>query len=187
MFRNQSLTPWRTRHDGVSITAGGPGRPGGGHRARGGRPRPGRGAVALHRRAGGGGRRGGAAMTDWTIEELAGAIRQGKISPVEAAEACLARVQRLDGRLRAFITPDPEGALRAAKELEAEATGGRWRGPLHGVPLAFKDLCHLRGLPTSCGTDRKSTRLNSSHVSISYAVFCLKIKLIYHSLAPLVL
>jgi len=94
-------------------------------------------------------------MTDWTIEELAGAIRQGKISPVEAAEACLARVQRLDGRLRAFITPDPEGALRAAKELEAEATAGRWRGPLHGVPLAFKDLCHVRGLPTSCGTRTK--------------------------------
>ena len=94
-------------------------------------------------------------MTDWTIEELAGAIRQGKISPVEAAEACLARVQRLDGRLRAFITPDPEGALRVAKELEAEATAGRWRGPLHGVPLAFKDLCHVRGLPTSCGTRTK--------------------------------
>lgn len=36
--------------------------------------------------------------------------------------------------------------------LEAEAAAGRWRGPLHGVPVAFKDLCHLRGLPTSCGT-----------------------------------
>ena len=94
-------------------------------------------------------------MMDWTIEELAGAIRRGKISPVEATEECLARIRRLDGRLRVFITPDPEGALRAAKELEAEATGGRWRGPLHGVPLAFKDLCHVRGLPTSCGTGTK--------------------------------
>ncbi len=91
-------------------------------------------------------------MTDWTIEELAAAIRHGKISPVEATEGCFARIRRLDGRLRAFITPDPEGALRTARELEAEGTAGRWRGPLHGVPLAFKDLCHVRGLPTSCGT-----------------------------------
>jgi aspartyl-tRNA(Asn)/glutamyl-tRNA(Gln) amidotransferase subunit A len=94
-------------------------------------------------------------MTAWTIEALAGAIRQRKLSAVEATEGCLRRISRLDGRLRAFITPDPEGALRAARELDAEATAGRWRGPLHGVPLAFKDLCHLRGLPTSCGTKTK--------------------------------
>src|SRR6202008_1412783 len=66
-----------------------------------------------------------------------------------------ARSERLDGRLHAFIRVDPEGALRAARELEAEATAGRWRGPLHGVPLAFKDLCHVRGLPSSCGTKSK--------------------------------
>ncbi len=91
-------------------------------------------------------------MTDWTIESLSGAIRQGTISPVEATEECLERIRQLDGRLRAFITLDAEGALRAAKDLTAEAAAGRWRGPLHGVPLAFKDLCHIRGLPTSCGT-----------------------------------
>jgi aspartyl-tRNA(Asn)/glutamyl-tRNA(Gln) amidotransferase subunit A len=91
-------------------------------------------------------------MKDWTIEGLATAIRRGTISPVEATQECLARIERWDGQLRAFITPDPEGALAQAKTLEAEAAAGRWRGPLHGVPLAFKDLCHVRGLPTSCGT-----------------------------------
>jgi aspartyl-tRNA(Asn)/glutamyl-tRNA(Gln) amidotransferase subunit A len=91
-------------------------------------------------------------MTEWTIEELGGAIRQRKISPVEATEDCLARIRRLDARLHAFITPDPEGALRTARQREADAMAGRWRGPLHGVPLAFKDLCHVQGLPTSCGT-----------------------------------
>ncbi|HEV8441702.1 MAG TPA: amidase [Methylomirabilota bacterium] len=91
-------------------------------------------------------------MTDWTIETLADAIRHGKISPVEATQDCLARIARLDGRLRAFITLDGEGALAAAKEREAQAAAGRRRGLLHGVPLAFKDLCHVRGLPTSCGT-----------------------------------
>ena len=91
-------------------------------------------------------------MTDGSIESLVTAIRQGRISPVEATQECLARIRQLDPRLRAFITLDAEGALRVAKEREAEAGAGQWRGPLHGVPLAFKDLCHVRGLPTSCGT-----------------------------------
>ncbi len=91
-------------------------------------------------------------MTDWTLEGLAAAIRAGKISPVEATRECLARIERLDGGLRAFITVDPAGALETARRLEAEQGRGAWRGPLHGVPLAFKDLCFIGGLPTSCGT-----------------------------------
>ncbi len=91
-------------------------------------------------------------MTDWTIATLARAIAARKISPVEATQEHLARIERLDGRIRAFITVDAEGALAAARALEAELIAGRSRGPLHGVPLAHKDLCHVPGLPTSCGT-----------------------------------
>jgi len=91
-------------------------------------------------------------MTGLTIADISAAIRRGKLSPVEATRRCLAQIERWDGRLRAFITVDIEGALTAAKALEADAMAGRWRGPLHGVPLAFKDLCHVLGLPTSCGT-----------------------------------
>ncbi|MBI4246075.1 MAG: hypothetical protein HY614_02700, partial [Candidatus Rokubacteria bacterium] len=91
-------------------------------------------------------------MTDWTVESLAGAIRARRLSALEAAEECLARVRRLDPGLRAFITVDADGARRAARALDAELAAGRVRGPLHGVPLAHKDLCHVRGLPTSCGT-----------------------------------
>ncbi|MGH7265899.1 MAG: amidase [Candidatus Rokuibacteriota bacterium] len=90
-------------------------------------------------------------MTDWTVAELAAAIRARRISPVEAVEDYLARIARLDGRLRAFITVDAEGALRAARAREAELMAGRG-GPLLGVPLAYKDLCAIAGLPTSCGT-----------------------------------
>src|SRR5713101_76826 len=106
------------------------------------------------RRGGGGGGHRGEAMSapEWTLESLAGAIRKKTISPVEAAQECLERIARFDARLRAFITLDAEGALRSAKGREAEAAAGHWRGPLHGVPLAYKDLCHIRGLPTSCGT-----------------------------------
>jgi aspartyl-tRNA(Asn)/glutamyl-tRNA(Gln) amidotransferase subunit A len=91
-------------------------------------------------------------MTDWTIATLAAAIRARRISPVEATRECLTRIERLDGRLRAFITVDAAGALAQARALEADATAGRWRGPLHGVPLAHKDLFRITGLPTSCGT-----------------------------------
>jgi aspartyl-tRNA(Asn)/glutamyl-tRNA(Gln) amidotransferase subunit A len=92
---------------------------------------------------------------DWSVEAVAGAIRRGELSPVEATEHCLARIRRWDARLHAFITLDADGALAAARALEADAAAGRWRGPLHGVPLAFKDLCHVPGLPTSCGTRTK--------------------------------
>ncbi|MBI2203266.1 MAG: amidase [Candidatus Rokubacteria bacterium] len=91
-------------------------------------------------------------MTDWTLASVAEAIRTRRVSPVEVVRACLERIERLDATLRAFITVDREGALREAAGLEAEVMAGRLRGPLHGVPLAYKDLCFIRGLPTSCGT-----------------------------------
>jgi aspartyl-tRNA(Asn)/glutamyl-tRNA(Gln) amidotransferase subunit A len=91
-------------------------------------------------------------MREESLTAVAEAIRAGKLSPVEAVELCLERVRRWDGRIRAFVTLDEEGALHSARVLEAEAAAGHWRGPLHGVPLGFKDLCHLQGLSTSCGT-----------------------------------
>lgn len=91
-------------------------------------------------------------MTDDSLTGLAAAIRARRLSPVEAVEACLGRIRKWDGRIHAFIRLDEEGALAAARSLEADAAAGRWRGPLHGVPLGFKDLCRLRGLPSSCGT-----------------------------------
>jgi len=91
-------------------------------------------------------------VSDWTIASLADAIRTRKTSSVEVVTECLERIRRVDGQVRAFITVDAEGALRAARGLDQELAGGRSRGPLHGVPLAYKDLCHIAGLPTSCGT-----------------------------------
>lgn len=90
--------------------------------------------------------------TDSTLTALAAAIRARALSPVEAVEACLARIEALDPRLHAFITVDADRARAAARSLERDAMAGRWRGPLHGVPLAFKDLCAVPGLPSSAGT-----------------------------------
>ena len=91
-------------------------------------------------------------VTDATLTALAAAIRTRQLSPVEIVEASLARIDQLDPRLHAFITVDADGARAAARSLEADAMAGRWRGPLHGVPLAFKDLCAVPGLPSSGGT-----------------------------------
>jgi len=91
-------------------------------------------------------------VTDWTIVGLAEAIRTKKISATEATREYLDRIARLDPKIRSFITVDGDGALAAARALDTDAAAGRWRGPLHGVPLAYKDLCHVAGLPTSCGT-----------------------------------
>jgi aspartyl-tRNA(Asn)/glutamyl-tRNA(Gln) amidotransferase subunit A len=91
-------------------------------------------------------------VSDLTLTELAAANAAGKVSVVETTQACLEQVGRLDTRLRAFITLDGDAALRRARALDADLAAGHRRGPLHGVPLAYKDLCHVQGLPTSCGT-----------------------------------
>src|SRR2546427_4550364 len=91
-------------------------------------------------------------MSDWTIESLVAALQARRISAVEITEECLARIDRLIPVLRAFIRVDADGARRAAKERGGERAAGRARGPLHGVPMAWKDLCASPGLPTSCGT-----------------------------------
>jgi aspartyl-tRNA(Asn)/glutamyl-tRNA(Gln) amidotransferase subunit A len=91
-------------------------------------------------------------LTFSSVSELAQAIRAGKVGPVEATRAYLDRIARLDPTLHAYITVDADGALAAAAVLEREAAAGAWRGPLHGVPLAHKDLFLIPGLPTSCGT-----------------------------------
>jgi aspartyl-tRNA(Asn)/glutamyl-tRNA(Gln) amidotransferase subunit A len=91
-------------------------------------------------------------LTFSSVSELAQAIRAGKVGPVEATRAYLDRIARLDPTLHAYITVDADGAFAAAAVLEREAAAGAWRGPLHGVPLAHKDLFLIPGLPTSCGT-----------------------------------
>ena len=91
-------------------------------------------------------------MTDWTIADLAEAIRARRVSSEQVTRELLGQIETRNATLRAFITVDAEGALREAQACDRELERGRPRGPLHGVPLAHKDLCHIPGLLTSCGT-----------------------------------
>ena len=84
--------------------------------------------------------------------QLSRLIRDRKVSPVEVVEAHLARIDALEPQLNSFITLVPERALAAARQAEQEIGSGRYRGPLHGVPLALKDLYYVKGIRNTSGS-----------------------------------
>src|SRR5207253_2172693 len=180
----------------------------------------------------------GATVPDlsWTpLSELSRRLAAGTTSSLEIVEACIARIDALDAKLHAYVEVYRDQAIASAKAADLQRQAGLPRGPLHGLPIALKDLLHIEGHATTAGSkswrgriatetataierllaagmiplgkthmvefafggwgrnqpmgapwnpwdtrvhrvagDRKSTRLNSSHVAISYAVFCLK-------------
>lgn len=82
-----------------------------------------------------------------TITEVAGLIKSKQLSPVEIATAVLQRIDQLDRRFKSYATVIAEAARMAAKKAEAEITSGTYHGPLHGIPVAVKDLCFTKGVP----------------------------------------
>jgi aspartyl-tRNA(Asn)/glutamyl-tRNA(Gln) amidotransferase subunit A len=91
-------------------------------------------------------------MTDpggGTIEEVSGRIRRRQISPIELLNDCLGRIDALDSALNAFITVLPNEARAEAEAAEAQINAGHWRGPLHGIPVAIKDLFDTAGIRTT--------------------------------------
>jgi amidase len=85
------------------------------------------------------------------LTELARRIHAREISPVEATTAQLARIDALDGRLRSYAYLMADAALAQARAAESKIMRGEIRGPLHGVPIAVKDLCWTTGAPTAAG------------------------------------
>lgn len=83
------------------------------------------------------------------ISELAPRVRRGEISPVEITRACLDRIEKLNPALNAFITVMADSALVEARAAENEILRGQWRGPLHGIPMALKDLIDTVGVHTT--------------------------------------
>ncbi|HLK47733.1 MAG TPA: amidase [Bryobacteraceae bacterium] len=87
-----------------------------------------------------------------TILEAGRALRARSVSAVELTREALARIERLNPKLNAFITITAESALARARQADAELGAGNDRGPLHGIPIAHKDLFFTRGVRTTCGS-----------------------------------
>ena len=87
-----------------------------------------------------------------SIEQAAGLLRQKEISPVELVSACLARIERLNPQLNSFITVLADRARREARSAEREIARGKWKGPLHGIPISLKDNIWTRGIRTTAGS-----------------------------------
>ncbi len=87
-----------------------------------------------------------------TIVELGPRLRRKEVSPVELTRCCLDRIEKLNPALNAFITVTGDSALAEARAAEIEIARGEWRGPLHGIPVALKDLIDTAGTRTTAAS-----------------------------------
>ena len=87
------------------------------------------------------------------LSEIADAIAAGRITSVEATEACLARIKIWQPRINAFLRLHREKALEQARAMDKELAAGKRRGPLHGVPMAHKDMYYRKGELSTGGSE----------------------------------
>lgn len=85
-----------------------------------------------------------------TIASAAADIAAGRLSPVALTEACLARIDKHESKVHAFIRLERDRALASARKAEADIKAGRRRGALHGIPFGHKDIYETAGIPTTC-------------------------------------
>ena len=107
-----------------------------------------------------------------SLAEAAEQIRSRKLSSVELTRECLARIERLNPLLNAFITVTADHALEQAARADAEISSGNWHGPLQGIPIALKDLIDVAGVRTTAGS-----RLLPNHVATEDAAIVTQLKL----------
>ena len=91
-------------------------------------------------------------LTAMTLHEASELVRKKSLSPVELTRACLERIAQLNPGLNAFITVTADSALEDARRAEDEIQHGQWKGPLHGIPIALKDLVDTAGVLTTAAS-----------------------------------
>lgn len=94
-------------------------------------------------------------------------LRNKTVSPVELTQACLQRIERYNPALDAFITITAESALAEAHDLEAAAQRGKWRGPLHGIPIALKDNIDTAGIRTTGASELFKDRVPTQDAEVA--------------------
>src|SRR5258708_26072099 len=90
-------------------------------------------------------------LPEETIAGVGRAIRSRERTCLNVIERCLARIDEWEPNVRAWVSVDRNGALARASDLDRELEIGRWRGPLHGIPIGIKDLIDVAGWPTAAG------------------------------------
>lgn len=96
----------------------------------------------------------------WTIAEVMPLVRRGRVRSADLVDASLAAIAARGEELNAFITVAPEAARADAAAADRDAAAGRWRGPLHGIPISIKDLIDVAGMPTTA-----ASRVRAGHVA----------------------
>jgi aspartyl-tRNA(Asn)/glutamyl-tRNA(Gln) amidotransferase subunit A len=98
-------------------------------------------------------------LTGVTLKRAAELLRSKLTSPTELTQACLDRIDKLNPAINAYITISREEALASAKEMEAEQRKGKFRGPLHGIPIALKDNIDTAGIRTTAASELFKDRI----------------------------
>ena len=101
-----------------------------------------------------------------TISELAQRFRRREASPVDVTQECQRRIESLNPRLNAFITVMGESAMAEARTAEEEISHGQWRGPLHGIPIALKDLLDTAGVRTTSASALHRDRIPTEDAEV---------------------
>jgi aspartyl-tRNA(Asn)/glutamyl-tRNA(Gln) amidotransferase subunit A len=104
--------------------------------------------------------------TGLTLSEASELVRSKRVSPVELTHECLSRIERLNPKLNAFITVTADSAVAEARQAEAEIQHDRWRSPLHGIPIALKDIIDTAGVHTTAASGLFKDRLPTQDAEI---------------------
>ena len=105
-----------------------------------------------------------------SIDKAGSLIRAGKLSPVDLTESYLERIDRLNPTLQSYIRVEKDSARADAKAMDKEIARGHFRGPLHGIPIALKDLVDTKGVATTfcAATNSKRQTVTCKHQSPLY-------------------
>jgi len=102
-----------------------------------------------------------------TIKQASELLRRKAATPVDLTEACLKRIDQLNPRVNAYITVTREQALAAAREMADEQRRGKWRGPLHGIPIALKDNIDTAGIRTTAASELFKDRVPTEDAEVA--------------------
>lgn len=108
----------------------------------------------------------GSDLSQLDLSDTSQLIRSGKVSPIELTQECLNRIGRLNEKLNAFITVTTDSALAESRAAESEIQRGNWRGPLHGIPIALKDIIDTAGVRTTAASELFKDRVPTEDAEV---------------------